>query len=215
MIWVTLKRVLAWLGLGLWTISLTVCLTLLGSFPLYLANIHWLKLTEFGFTTGQLMTDYRQLMAYLNFPWVNRLQMADFASSVAGTQHFADVKQLFLLAWLLLLISTPIALRFLFVLRRRRSGYLLREPAWLGAIVPLVLLGLAALDFDRFFVMFHHLFFRNSNWLFDPQTDPVIMVLPETFFAQCFALAFIIFEILMLCGIVVARRSRKKLLAAV
>ncbi len=27
-------------------------------------------------------------------------------------------------------------------------------------------------------------FFRNQDWLFDPQTDPIILVLPENFFMR-------------------------------
>ena len=30
--------------------------------------------------------------------------------------------------------------------------------------------------------MFHHIFFRNDLWLLDPNTDILIMMVPETFF---------------------------------
>lgn len=43
--------------------------------------------------------------------------------------------------------------------------------------------GLAALDFDRAFVVFHALFFPGKdNWLFDPETDQIITILPQVFF---------------------------------
>ena len=45
---------------------------------------------------------------------------------------------------------------------------------------------LAALDFDRAFVLFHSLFFPGkSNWLFDWRTDPIILALPQEFFRNC------------------------------
>ncbi|HCM13569.1 MAG TPA: TIGR01906 family membrane protein, partial [Lachnospiraceae bacterium] len=51
-------------------------------------------------------------------------------------------------------------------------------------------------DFDTSFVIFHKLlFFNNNDWLFNPVTDPVINILPETYFLHC-ALAIILFIIL-------------------
>ena len=47
-----------------------------------------------------------------------------------------------------------------------------------------------AIGFERFFIYFHQILFRNTDWLFDPATDPIINVLPESFFMQCFLLFF-------------------------
>lgn len=55
----------------------------------------------------------------------------------------------------------------------------------LGGLFLLIAL-LAALDFDRAFTVFHSIFFPGKdNWLFDPVTDPVILILPEAFFRNC------------------------------
>ena len=46
--------------------------------------------------------------------------------------------------------------------------------------------GLAALDFDRAFTVFHKLFFPGKdNWIFYPSKDPVIKMLPAEFFRNC------------------------------
>lgn len=37
-------------------------------------------------------------------------------------------------------------------------------------------------DFNKYFVMFHHMFFNNDLWLLDPDTDLMIRMLPEGFF---------------------------------
>ena len=70
------------------------------------------------------------------------------------------------------------------------------------AAVFLVVGGLAALDFDRAFVIFHALFFPGkTNWLFDWRTDPVILILPETFFRNC---ALLILALVMLwCAVLI------------
>lgn len=47
----------------------------------------------------------------------------------------------------------------------------------------LVLLGLACvIDFNAVFVQFHHIFFDNDLWLFDPAEDYMIRMLPEGLF---------------------------------
>ena len=46
--------------------------------------------------------------------------------------------------------------------------------------------GLAALDFDAAFTIFHRIFFPGKdNWLFNPFTDPIITLLPQDFFLHC------------------------------
>ncbi|WP_390889719.1 lipoprotein intramolecular transacylase Lit [Latilactobacillus curvatus] len=61
-------------------------------------------------------------------------------------------------------------------------------------VVPPILGFIASMNFDRFFITFHELLFRNLNWQFDPITDPIILVLPEVYFGLCFALFFILLE---------------------
>lgn len=42
----------------------------------------------------------------------------------------------------------------------------------------------AAIDFNAVFVQFHHIFFDNDLWLFDPAEDYMIRMLPEGLFAD-------------------------------
>ena len=42
--------------------------------------------------------------------------------------------------------------------------------------------GLIATDFNKYFVLFHEIFFDNDLWLLDPDTDLMIRMLPEGFF---------------------------------
>lgn len=50
-------------------------------------------------------------------------------------------------------------------------------------VVALVLLGvLCAADFNSVFVKFHHIFFDNDLWIFDPAEDYMIRMLPEGLF---------------------------------
>lgn len=51
-----------------------------------------------------------------------------------------------------------------------------------SAVVTGVLGGLIASDFNRYFTIFHKIFFDNDLWIFDPATDYMIRMLPEGFF---------------------------------
>lgn len=69
---------------------------------------------------------------------------------------------------------------------------------------------LAALDFDRAFTVFHSIFFPGKdNWLFDPATDPVILILPEEFFRSC---AILILAAVLLCcaALIIADLCRRR-----
>lgn len=46
----------------------------------------------------------------------------------------------------------------------------------------LVIAGIIASDFSKYFVVFHHIFFDNDLWLLDPRTDMLINIVPEPFF---------------------------------
>lgn len=68
-------------------------------------------------------------------------------------------------------------------------------------ILPVIVLPFALMNFDEFFISFHHLLFNNNDWLFNPTTDPIINVLTEEFFAGCFAIGGIIYELYFSCFI--------------
>ena len=69
---------------------------------------------------------------------------------------------------------------------------------------------LAATDFDRAFTAFHGIFFPGKeNWLFDPATDPVILLLPEEFFRNC-AIAIAASLLLVCLALILTGRRQKK-----
>lgn len=49
-------------------------------------------------------------------------------------------------------------------------------------ILSLVVIGIIAIDFDRAFVIFHHIFFDNDYWILDPRVDLLINMVPIYFF---------------------------------
>lgn len=120
--------------------------------------------------------------------------------SESGESHFADVRGLFLLDLRVLAVSLGALVVLLLFARWRRLRprcFLGRGPGFWGAAglggAFLIIGGLAALDFDRAFVVFHTLFFPGKdNWIFDWRTDPVILILPQDFFRNCAILVLLL-----------------------
>ena len=174
--------------------------------PFYYAHIGPLELVErTGLTQEEIKTAYNEMLDYC-------LGGEEFSTGVlkwteSGKSHFTDVRVLFLLDLQVLCAALGLlaALALLFRRGRIRPAPLLgRGPAfWAGAglgTVFLIVAALAALDFDRAFVVFHALFFPGkTNWLFNPNQDQIINILPQVFFRNC---AILILAILVVgCAI--------------
>ena len=161
--------------------------------PFYYAHIDAMDLSAYsGYRPDQIREGYDAILDYLTLPG-REFSAGVFPFSQEGQDHFADCKVLFDLNRNVLLAS-GLGLAVLLVLRAlgKTGPYRLGKASaaqWAAAlalILPLVLGGLAAADFDRAFVIFHSLFFPGkSNWLFDWRTDPIILVLPQDFFMHC------------------------------
>lgn len=161
--------------------------------PLYYAHIDAMDLPESsGFTRAQIVEGYDQVLDYLTIPGKD-FETGVFAYSESGAAHFAECKTLFELNGGLLFASSVcllilLLLRFMKKVRPFRLGQ--RSASFWSAIsamvLPLIIGGLAALDFDRAFTIFHQIFFPGkTNWLFDSHTDQIILVLPQDFFMHC------------------------------
>jgi len=59
-------------------------------------------------------------------------------------------------------------------------------------------------DFNKYFTMFHEIFFSNNLWLLDPRTDLLIRMLPEGFFMDMVIRIGVIFLMLLLLGVVIS-----------
>lgn len=141
-----------------------------------------------------IMHNYWELLGYLLSPFNNTLHMTNFPTSANAAEHFYECKLLFILAVIVFLIGVILSC---YAKWRKQKHFMTlnKSLALTMMLIPVIILPFAAVDFDEFFVIFHHIFFHNSNWLFDPATDPIINVLTEGFFAACFAVFGVIYEL--------------------
>ncbi len=183
--------------------------------PFYYAQIKPLELEKYsGFTEAEIKEAYDQVLDYLTLPG-KPFGTGVMAHSAEGAAHFADCKVLFDLNAAVLLCSGVILLLLWLLRRAGKTGpYRLgrRSAAFyagLAAVVlPPVIGGLAALDFNRAFVLFHSIFFPGKeNWIFDWRTDEIILVLPQEFFMHCAVL--IGASVLLFAVVLLVREARQ------
>ncbi len=174
--------------LAILTLSITFTINFI---PLYEWTAESLDLANrVGLSQDRLMQNYEKLIGYLNKPWVGTLNLPDFPSSESGLFHFYEVKRLFLLNYAILGISGIGAFVYLTYVQKTKQQWKLIQPFRIAIGVPFVALFFLTVNFNRFFILFHELFFNNDDWIFNAATDPIILVLPEQFFLYTFILAF-------------------------
>lgn len=168
-------------------VSLSVAITI-NFRPLYAFFVNRYHLyQEVGLTRKQLLSEYGMLLNYLNFPWIKHLQLS-IPMSQSGMKHFADCKILFVFDYAVCLLTVPFATFYVRKLVKKRQTWRLINPIRWCFVVMFALGIFLVTDFEDFFVKFHEMLFRNSDWMFDPETDPIILALPAEFFMACFIL---------------------------
>ncbi len=151
-------------------------------------------LSDLDMTMDDAMDVTRQMMAYLR----GEGDTLSVITTVDGREqdffneqdrfHMGEVRDLFIgglnirtgalviaVLCVLLLILTKADLK-----KAVPAGY---QAALAVTAAALLLLGIAcAVDFNAVFVRFHHIFFDNDLWIFDPAEDYMIRMLPEGLF---------------------------------
>ena len=130
------------------------------------------------FNSGEEYIDVTVVKDGKSFPLFNQREVL----------HLKDVKDLFRLNYLVLLVTLIYALAYagvsLFWRRRKYRRQLARAVVWGSGITLglMLLLGLGAmLNFEQLFWQFHLISFANDFWQLDPARDYLIMLFPGGF----------------------------------
>ncbi len=154
--------------------------------PLYYLDMKLLQIPqESGYSAALIRENYDRLIDYNNWNGPDVLEFEGMAMSDTARIHFQEVKRVFCL-----FEAAAVATGILFLAggffesRKRQYGWL-RSAALCSVGIPLILGMFILSDWQEVFIGFHRLVFRNDYWLFDPAADPIITVLPDTFFMHC------------------------------
>lgn len=133
--------------------------------------------------------------------------------------HMEDVLKLFDYARILKFIAGITALLIMIYLSINKEFKLLGRTISFGLFANHIILTILSLlmfiDFNKYFTIFHEIFFTNDLWILDPNTDLMIQMLPEPFFigmATKIGLSFFIYlSILQIGGYFYIRKGSVKI----
>ena len=134
--------------------------------------------------------------------------------------HMVDVLKMFLNGLLLRRIGIVFMIFAIGILiaakgdwkRILPKSFLIGTGSFLGVTA---VLGIAFMtNFNKYFIMFHHLFFDNDLWLLDPATDLMIRMLPEGFFLDMVArigkIFLLMIGVMLLISAIMTFKNRDK-----
>ena len=183
-------------------------------------------LSDLDMTMEDVMHVTREMMAYLR----GDRDTLSVVTTVEGTEqdffneqdrfHMGEVRDLFIGGLNIRTGAAAVALIclvFLVVSKARLRKILARSYqialGITGAAVLFISIA-AVVDFNAVFVQFHHIFFDNDLWLFDPAEDYMIRMLPEGLFADMVLRIGILFVaglvVLLIASIVAGRLAVRK-----
>ncbi|MEA5009051.1 TIGR01906 family membrane protein [Clostridium tyrobutyricum] len=186
-------------SLSLFIILASVKLTLMIK-PLYYFDIEYLSIeNQSDFSKAEIVKNYDYVINYMLSPKVQEFKLPSIPYSKYGQIHFKDVKRIFTTIDILLIITGFLSTIGLTINIRRKTFYFIKQTSSMLILLPIVLLTALVINFDRAFVLFHKIFFRNDYWQFDPAIDPIINILPQEFFYHS---ALLIIILIVLSSIV-------------
>lgn len=214
-IWQTIIQWILALILVLFIISFAVVFTL-NFRPLYYFDINYLNISETsGYAVSEIKENYDALIDYNMIFGPDTLEFPTLAMSDSGRIHFEEVKAIFVAVQILCAATLILSIAGILWQHHTKDRRYLKYTSILAIAIPACLGLLIGLNWNQFFVTFHHIFFNNDYWIFSPSTDPVITILPDTFFLHCAVMILCLVVIgSILCLLFYSRIKRKKTIKA-
>lgn len=165
-----------------------------------LAHFQQSALTGSNLTLAEnAVADYMSGQADVFQAELNREGVTYRAFNEKEQRHMADVRQLVSLCRAFCLPALALWLMWLWGVMRRKAGpCFVPLCGWLIAVG--LIAGLVCAGFDTAFLLFHQLAFTNDLWLMNPETDLIIQMMPEAFFAAYAGLIACVYAVMMVFG---------------
>jgi len=211
-VWNFLCDAVTAVALFLFILSFAVTFTL-NFRPLYYMDIELLGIEErSGIPKEEIKENYDVLIDYNSMFSDEELSFPTLAMSETGKIHFEEVKVIFVGFQKMTIVTAVISLVLVFMQKKSQKKRYLKYAGIITVLIPALLGAAMAINWDKAFVIFHKIAFDNDYWIFDAATDPVITILPDTFFLHCAAMIIgLVVAGSVLCFVLYACLSRRAL----
>ena len=150
---------------------------------LYYFDIDYLNIpTLSGLSKEDIKKNYDYMIDYNLDKDKKEFELPSIKSSENGKIHFEEVRDIFQILNKIFNISLVLSVIGLVINILNKNIEFLKITSRVLILIPLILILPIVVNFDGSFVLFHKIMFNNDYWIFDPNLDPVINILPEEFF---------------------------------
>ncbi len=168
--------------LSLFIIGASILLTV-GFKELYYFDIENLNIaTNNNLSIEEVKQNYDYMIDYNLGKISGEFNLPTIKSSLEGKIHFEEVREIIQNVLKMLLVSLIISVVGIYISLRNKNINFLNLTSKLILILPVVVSIPMIVNFDKTFILFHEIMFDNDYWIFDPEKDPVINLLPQEFF---------------------------------
>lgn len=178
---------------------------------LYYFDIDYLDIPKIsGYSKEEIKLNYDYLIDYNLSKDESNFEMPTIKSSKEGKIHFEEVRDIFQNINKIFKVCFIISIAFIFINIKNKNIEFLNITSKALISIPLILSLPIIINFEKSFVIFHKLMFSNDYWIFDPSLDPVITILPETFFFHAGLMIIILIFISSIVSYSVYRLLKRK-----
>lgn len=172
----------------------------IGFKELYYFDIGYLNISNMiGLSEEEIKENYDYIIDYNFSKEASEFNMPTIKSSKEGQIHFEEVREIFRGVNNFFILCMVISIVGLVINIKDKSFDFLKTTSKSIIAIPLVLSIPLLIDFNKCFIVFHEILFDNDYWIFDPNKDPVIKMLPEEFF---FHAGLMILVLILLASII-------------
>ena len=179
---------------------------------LYYYDVKKLNISDVsGFSDDEIKLNYDYLIDYNLNNKVEEFNLPTIKYSTQGKIHFEEVRNIFQIIKKVFYLTGLISILGIILNIKDKNIKFLNITSIITILLPVIVSILLIINFNYFFIKFHEAVFSNDYWIFDPDIDPVINILPEDIF---FHIGILILAIVFLTSILLQvsyRRLNKKL----
>lgn len=150
---------------------------------IYYYDISYLNITNMtGLSKEEIKENYDYLINYNLNNSVEEFKLPTLQSSIQGKIHFEEVRNIFQVIKKIFYLSFILSIVGVIFNIKQKNIRFLNTTSIVTIGLPIILAIPLIINFNYFFIKFHELVFSNDHWIFDPNIDPVINMLPEEVF---------------------------------
>lgn len=151
-----------------------------------------------GFSEDEIKLNYDYLIDYNLNSNVDEFHLPTIEYSKEGKIHFQEVRNIFQIIEKMFYMSGVISMLGIILSIKNKNIKFLNTSSIITILLPIITAIPLMINFNYFFIKFHETVFSNDYWIFDPNIDPVINILPQDVF---FHIGILILAIIFIMSI--------------